>query len=174
MEHWKLVETNKGRWLKNNTITLPSEFSNATSGSHCIHLYYTHVCICVARDFLPKYFSIEKLRLQEAQYWLFLNRDLCTTAAITLVQVNIVFLYREIMLFLRYRFKFFTCFPKMQQIILWLWCMNWNKRVRSERRKSHFRGPRFQNFPGEDTPGPPYKCEVLGISQLRNWIRPCF
>ena len=24
--------------------------------------------------------------------------------------------------------------------------MNWNKRVRSERRKSHFRGPRFQNF----------------------------
>ena len=62
------METNKGRWLKNNTITLPSEFSNATSGSRCIHLYYTHVCICVARDILPKYFSIEKLRLQEAQY----------------------------------------------------------------------------------------------------------
>ena len=64
------METNKGRWLKNNTITLPSESSNATSGSHCIHLYYTHaVCICVSRDFLPKYFSIEKLiRLEEAQY----------------------------------------------------------------------------------------------------------
>ena len=30
----------------------------------------------------------------------------------------------------------------------------------SERRKSHFRGPRFQNFPGEDSPGPPYMCEV--------------
>ena len=25
--------------------------------------------------------------------------------------------------------------------------MNWNKGVRSERRKWHFRGPRFQNFP---------------------------
>jgi hypothetical protein len=97
----------------------------------------------------------------------------CCYNTCTTVQANIFFLYGEIMLFLRYRFKFFTCFPKMQQIILWLWCMNWNKRVHSERRKSHFRGPRFQNFPGEDTPGPPCKCEFLGISQLRNWIRPC-
>jgi hypothetical protein len=47
MEHWKLVEINKGRWLKNNIITLPSESSNATSGSDCIHLCYTYVCICV-------------------------------------------------------------------------------------------------------------------------------
>jgi hypothetical protein len=46
------------------------------------------------RDFLPKCSSIEKLRLQEAQYRLFLNRDLCTTAAITLVQANI-FCYME-------------------------------------------------------------------------------
>jgi hypothetical protein len=51
--------------------------------------------------------------------------------------------------------SFLRDFKKMQQIILWLWCMNWNKRVRSERMKSHFRGPRFQNFPGEDTPDPP-------------------
>jgi hypothetical protein len=132
-----------------------------------------HVCVYLrCHDLLPKCFSIENIRLQEAQHWLFLNRDLCITAAITLVQANIFFLYGEIMLFLRYRFKFFTCFPKMQQIILWLWCMNRNKRVCSERRKSNFRGPRFQNFPGEDTPGPPYKCEVLCITQFRNWIRP--
>jgi hypothetical protein len=160
MEHWKLVEINKGRWLKNNIITLPSESSNATSGSHCIHLCYTYVCICIVVIF-AEMISIEKLRLQEAQYWLFLNRDLCTTAAITLVQANIFFLYGEIMLFLRCRFTFFTCFPKMQQIILWLWCMNWNKRVRSERRKSHFRGPRFQNFPGEDTPSTPLQMRGL-------------
>ena len=30
--------------------------------------------------------------------------------------------------------------------------------MRSERWKSHFQGPRFQNFPGEDTPGPPPTC----------------
>ena len=48
--------------------------------------------------------------------------------------------------------------------------------MRSECWKSHFRGPRFQNFPGEDTPGPPYLCEVLKlcISQSKRWIRPCF
>jgi hypothetical protein len=82
------------------------------------------------------------------------------------------FFYGEIMLFLRYRFKFFTCFPKMQQIILWLWYMNWNNRVCSERRKSHFRGSRFQNFPGEDTPGPPYKCLVLCMHQSAQELDP--
>ena len=56
------METNKGRWLKNNTITLPFEFSNATSGSHCIHLYYTHVCICVARDFFAEIFFNRKVK----------------------------------------------------------------------------------------------------------------
>ena len=50
--------------------------------------------------------------------------------------------------------------------------MNWNKRVRSERRKSHFRGPRFQNFQGEDTPGPPYKCEILCMHQSAQELDP--
>ena len=50
--------------------------------------------------------------------------------------------------------------------------MNWNKRVRSERMKSHFRGPRFQNFPGKDTPGPPYKCEILCIHQSAQELDP--
>jgi hypothetical protein len=52
----------------NNTVF---ESSNATSGAHCIHLCYTVLTICVylrCRDFMPKCFSIEKLRLQEAQY----------------------------------------------------------------------------------------------------------
>ena len=30
----------------------------------------------------------------------------------------------------------------------------------------------ISKFPGGGYPGPPYKCEVLGISHLRNWIRP--
>ena len=50
--------------------------------------------------------------------------------------------------------------------------MNWNKRVRSERRKSHFQGPRFQNIPEEDTPGPPYKCEVLCMHQSAQELDP--
>ena len=56
------LEINRGRWFINNIITLSSESSNATSGAHCIHLCYT---VCV---YLPKCFSIEKLRLQQAQY----------------------------------------------------------------------------------------------------------
>ena len=50
--------------------------------------------------------------------------------------------------------------------------MNWNKRVCSERRKSHFRGSRFQTFPGEDTPGPPYRCEVLCMHQSAQELDP--
>jgi hypothetical protein len=71
--------------------------------------------------------------------------------------------------------SFLRVFPKMQQNFCdSAWYMNWNKRVGSERRKSHFWGPRFQNFAGEDTPGSPYNCEVLCIciSHLRSWIRP--
>ena len=47
--------------------------------------------------------------------------------------------------------------------------------MRSERWKSHFQGPIFQHFPGEDTPGPPYLCEILElcISQPTRWIHPC-
>ena len=57
------LEINRERWFINNIITLSSESSNATSGAHCIHLCYT-VCVYLrCRDFLPKCFSIEKLRL---------------------------------------------------------------------------------------------------------------
>ena len=64
----RTLEINRGRLFINNIITLSSESSNATSGAHCIYLYYT-VCVYLrCRDFLPKCFSIEKLRLQEAQY----------------------------------------------------------------------------------------------------------
>jgi hypothetical protein len=63
-----ILEINRGRWFINNIITLSSESSNATSGAHCIHICYT-VCVYLrCRGFLPKCFSIEKLRLQEAQY----------------------------------------------------------------------------------------------------------
>jgi hypothetical protein len=166
------LEINRGRWFINNIITLPSESSNATSGAQfCIHLCYT-VCVYLrCRDFLPECFSIEKLRLQEAQYWLFFNRDLLPLLLLHLYK-QIFFSYGEIMLFLRYRFKFFTYFSKNAAKCLWLWYMNWNKRVRSERRKPHFQGPRFQNFPGENTPGPPYKCEILCMHQSAQELDP--
>jgi hypothetical protein len=175
------LEINRGRWFINNIITLSSESSNATSGAHCIHLCYT-VCVYLrCRDFLPKCFSIEKLRLQEAQYWLFLIETYCHccyyTFAITLLLLHFiataaitifsyVALYGEIILFLRYRFNFFTCFSKNAAKCLWLWYMNWNKRVLSERRKSHFRGPRFQNSPNPPRNARSYVC----ISQLRGCI----
>jgi hypothetical protein len=68
--------------------------------------------------------------------------------------------------------SFLRAFQKCSKSILWLWYMNWNKRVCSERRKSHFRGSRFQNFPGEDTPGPPYRCEVLCMHQSAQELDP--
>jgi hypothetical protein len=45
--------------------------------------------------------------------------------------------------------------------------MNWNKRVRI----SHFRGPRFQNFPEED-PRTPYKYEILCMHQSAQELDP--
>jgi hypothetical protein len=62
------LEINRGRWFINNIITQSSESCSKASGAHCIHLCYT-VCVYLrSRDFLPKCFSIEKFRLQEAQY----------------------------------------------------------------------------------------------------------
>ena len=151
MEHWKLLEINRWRWFINNIITLSSESSNATSGAHCIHLCYT-VCVYLrCRDFLPKCFSIEKLRLQDGQYRLFLNRNLLPLLLLHLYKQIFFLVWINYVVFEIYRFKFLRVFPKMQQIILWLQCMNWNKRVCSEHRESHFRGPRFENFTGENS-----------------------
>ena len=52
--------------------------------------------------------------------------------------------------------------------------MDWNKRVCSERRKSHFRGSRFQKKSrGRIPPDPPTNARsYVCISQLRSWIRP--
>jgi hypothetical protein len=125
----RTLEINRGRLFINNMITLSSESSNATSGAHCIHLCYT-VCVYLrCRNFLPKCFSIEKLRLQEAQYWLFLNRDLFPLLLLHLYK-QIFFSYVEKFVIFAI-FNIFLC-PKKRQIILWLWCMNWNNRVRSE------------------------------------------
>jgi hypothetical protein len=139
---------------------------------HTVYTFVTRMCVFALSWFFAEMFFNRKAKATRSTVMtLILNRDLCTTAAITLVQAIFFFLYGEIMLFLRYRFKFFTCFPKMQHIILWLWCMNWNKRVQQSR-KSHFRGPRFQNFSGEDTPGPPYKCDVLCMHQSAQELDP--
>jgi hypothetical protein len=56
------LEMNRGRQFINNIITLSSESSNATSGSHCINLCYT-VCVYLrCRDFLPKLFFNRKVK----------------------------------------------------------------------------------------------------------------
>jgi hypothetical protein len=152
------LEINRGRWFINDIITLSSESSNATSGAHCIHLCYT-VCVYLrCRDFLPKCFSIEKLRLQEAQHWLFFNRDLLPLLLLHLYK-QIFFSYMEKLCCFCDIGSSFTCFSKNAAKFLWLWYMNWNKRVRSERRKSHFRGPRFQ-------------CEMLCMHQSAQELDP--
>ena len=45
-------------------------------------------------------------------------------------------------------------------------------KVRTERRKSHFQGPVFQNFPGEDAPGPPYSCCTWEMHRSGNLLDP--
>jgi hypothetical protein len=67
------------------------------------------------RDFLPKCFSIEKLRLQEAQYWLFFNRDLLPLLLLHLYK-HIFFSYTEkLCCFCDIGSSFLRVFPKMQQ-----------------------------------------------------------
>jgi hypothetical protein len=60
-----------------------------------------------------------------------------------------------------YRCCYYTC--TSCDSLLWLWCMNWNKRVCSERRKSHFRGSRFQNFPGDFKISPRAPLQMRGL-----------
>jgi hypothetical protein len=50
--HGTTLEIIRGRWFINNIITLSSESSNATRVEHTVYMSY----------FLPKCFSIEKLR----------------------------------------------------------------------------------------------------------------
>ena len=55
-----------------------------------------------------------------------------------------------------FRLKFDLCELKFYDRIL---C--------SERRKCHFRGSNFKNFPGENTPGPPKHMEALQYATVR-------
>ena len=65
-----------------------------------------------------------------------------------------------IMLFSRYKAEFLRFPPENPANYVSILMYELQRKAPSERRKSHFRGPRFQNLPGEDSPGPPYKCEV--------------
>jgi hypothetical protein len=157
------LEINRGRWFINNIITLSSESSNATSGAHCIHLCYT-VCVYLrCRDFLPKCFSIEKLRLQEAQYWLFFNRDLLPLLLLHLYKQNFFSYMEKLCCFCDIGSSFLRVFPKMQQKFLWLWYMNWNISEVLD-----FKISRGRILPNPPTNARSYVC----ISQLRSWIRP--
>jgi hypothetical protein len=73
---------------------------------------------------------------------------------------SIYFTTHMIMLFSRYKADFLRFSPRKSSKLRFDLMYELQSTAPSERRKSHFRGPRFQNFPGEDSPGPPYKCEV--------------
>ena len=96
--HGTTLEIIRGRWFINNIITLSSESSKATIVEDTVYMSY----------FLPKCFSIEKLRLQEAQYWLFLNRDLLPLLLLHLYK-HIFFSYVEkFVIFAIFKFFFMS------------------------------------------------------------------
>jgi hypothetical protein len=137
---------------------------------HTVYTFVTqYMCVFVLSWFLLKNISAEKVKATRSTVLTIFNRDWLPLLVLHLYKqifFSYMALYGEIMLFLRYRLKFFTCFSKNAAKFLWLWYMNWNKRVRSECRKSHFQGPRFQNF------GPPYKCKVLCMHQSAQELDP--
>ena len=59
------------------------------------------------------------------------------------------------MLFSRYKADFLRFFPENAANYVSILMYELQRKAPSERRKSHFRGPRFQIFPGEDSPGTP-------------------
>jgi hypothetical protein len=165
---------NRGRLFINNIITLSSESCNATSGAHCIHLCYT-VCVYLrCRDFLPKCFSIEKLRLQEAQYWLFLNRDLLPLLLLHLYK-QIFFSYMEkLCCFCDIGSSFYVFFQKCSKIFVTLiYELEQKSSLRTQ--KIAFTRSQISKFLGGGYPRTPLQMRGLMyvcISQLRIWIRP--
>ena len=68
---------------------------------------------------------------------------------------SIYFKTRIIMLFSCYKADFLRFPPENPANYVSILMYELQRKASSERRKSHFRGPRSQNFPGEDSPGPP-------------------
>ena len=140
--------------------------NNATSGAHCIHLCYT-VCVYLrCRDFLPKCFSIEKLRLQEAQYWLFFNRELLPLLLLHLYKQFFQFSYMEkLCCFCDIGSIFLRVFPKMQQNFcdsdVWIGTKEFAQNAGN--RISEVLD--FKISRGRILTDPPYKCEVLCMHQ---------
>ena len=60
-----------------------------------------------------------------------------------------------IMLFSLYKADFLRFPPENPANYVSILMCELQRKAPSERRKSHFRGPRFQNFPGEEPPDPP-------------------
>jgi hypothetical protein len=59
------------------------------------------------------------------------------------------------MLFPRYKADFLCFFPENAANYVSILMYELQRKAPSERRKSHFRGPRFQIFPGRIPPDPP-------------------
>jgi hypothetical protein len=168
-------EINRGRWFINNIITLPSESSNATSAAHCIHLCYTVCVYLCCRDFLAKCFSIEKLRLQEAQYWLFFNRDLLPLLLLHLYKQSFFSYMEKLCCFSDIGSSFLRIFPKMQQNFcdsdIWIGTKEFAQNAGN--RISEVLD--FKISRGRIPPDPPTNARFyVYISQLRSWIRPWY
>ena len=73
---------------------------------------------------------------------------------------SIYFKTRMIMLFSCNKADFLRFTPENPANYVSILMYELQRKAPSERRESHFRGPRFQNFPGEDSHRPPYECEV--------------
>ena len=109
----------KERWFINSIITLSSESSSACNFivEHIVYTFVTHaVCVYLrCSDFLLVcFFNFipRKVKTTRSTVPIILKyRPIVTAAIIHLYKLNL-FLYGDIMLFLRYRFKFFTCLSK--------------------------------------------------------------
>ena len=65
------------------------------------------------------------------------------------------------MLFSRYKADLLHFFPENAANYVSILMYELQRKAPSERRKSHFRGPRFQIFPGEDSPRTPLQVRGL-------------
>jgi hypothetical protein len=103
------LEIKRGRWFINNIITLSSESSNATSGSHCIHLCYTACVYLRCREIN------RKVKATRSTVLTIFNRDLLPLLLLHLYK-QILFSYMEkVCCFCDIGSSFLRVFPKMQQ-----------------------------------------------------------
>jgi hypothetical protein len=143
---------------------------------HTVYTFVTqYVCICVVSWFSAKMFFNRKVKATRSTALTIFNRDLLPLLLLHLYK-QIFFSYMEkLCCFCDIGSTFFYVFFKKCSKIFVTLIYESEQKSSLRRRKSHLRGPRFQNFTGEDTPDPPTNARsYVCISQLSSWIRPWF